>query len=145
MRRARWKRKNVRDDLTGKAVKSPKTGAGCHALPTKLETPLPAALYPNLKSVRPRTCSTAHNGVQIGRPLLLFPLPLPHPSSNSGRGFPKGEGRSPRPLCRFKGVRGEIEIPPRFSLGGRGAFSFQKRISPWLLRTEPVQFRREPR
>ena len=32
----------------------------------------------------------------------------------------KGGGRSPRPLCRFKGVRGEIEIPPRFSLGGAG-------------------------
>ena len=58
--------------------------------------------------------------MQIGHPLLLFPLPLPHPSSNSGRGFPKGEGRSPRPLCRFKGVRGEIEIPPRFSLGRPG-------------------------
>ena len=34
-------------------------------------------------------------------------------------------------MCHFKGVRGEIEIPPRFSLGGPGGtFSFQKRISP---------------
>ena len=75
------KEKTLRDELTGKAVNSPKAGAGRHALPTKLETLLPAALYLNLKSVRPRTCSTAHNGVQIGHPLLLFPLPLPRPSS----------------------------------------------------------------
>ena len=35
------------------------------------------------------------------------------------RGFQRG-GPQPAPLCRFKGVRGEIEIPPRFSLGGPG-------------------------
>ena len=144
MRRARWKRKNVRDDLTP-PCQITQNGAGRHALPTKLETLLPAALYLNLKSVRPRTCSTAHNGVQIGHPLLLFPLPLPRPSSlvPLGVGFQR---RGPRPpaFVSFQGVRGEIEIPPRFSLGGPGGkFSFQKRISPWLLRTEPVQFRRE--
>ena len=33
-------------------------------------------------------------------------------------------GPQPAPLCRFKGVRGEIEIPPRFSLGGRGDILF---------------------
>ena len=63
MRRARWKRKNVRDELTGKAVNSPKTGAGRHELPTELETPLPAALYLNLKSVRRRICG---HGAQRG-------------------------------------------------------------------------------
>ena len=42
----------------------------------------------------------------------------------------KGGGRSPRPLCRFKGVRGEIEIPPRFSLGGRGDILFSKENIP---------------
>ena len=52
------------------------------------------------------------------------------PPSCPGRGFQRG-GPQPAPLCRFKGVRGEIEIPPRFSLGGPGGtFSFQKRISP---------------
>ncbi len=47
---------------------------------------------------------------------FLFSLPLPRP----WEGNPKGRGRSPFLLCRFKGVRGEIEIPPGFSLGGRG-------------------------
>ena len=86
-----------------------------------------------------------HNGVQIGHPLLLFPLPLPRLAPggvSKGEGpcprppspwglVSKGGGQGPRPLCRFMGVRGEIEIPPRFSLGGPGGtFSFQKRISP---------------
>ena len=85
-------------------------------------------------------------------------------SSNSGRGFQrrgggslrpsspwglvsKGGGRGPRPLCRFKGVRGEIEIPPRFSLGaGAGGHSLFKREYPlWLPHTESVCFRRESR
>ena len=87
----------------------------------------------------PASVGAAFIGVQRGHPLPHFPLPLPL----SLEGFPKGRNRSFAPLCRFKGVRGEIEIPPRFSLGGRGTFSFQKRISPWLLRTETVQFRRE--
>ena len=51
------------------------------------------------------------------------------PPSNSGRGFQRG-GPQPAPLCRFKGVRGEIEIPPRFSLGGRGGHSLFKREYP---------------
>ena len=40
-------------------------------------------------------------------------------------GNPKGRDCGPSPLRRFKGVRGEIEIPPGFSLGGEGGhFSF---------------------
>ena len=39
-------------------------------------------------------------------------------------------GPQPAPLCRFKGVRGEIEIPPRFSLGGRGGILFSKENIP---------------
>jgi len=93
----------------------------------------------------PASPGIEHNGVQTGHSLLLFPLPLlclapggvskeegpcPRPPSLWGL-VSKGGGQGPRPLCRFKGVRGEIEIPPRFSLGGRGGtFSFQKRISP---------------
>ena len=49
----------------------------------------------------------------------------PHPQ----RGFQRG-GPQPAPLCRFKGVRGEIEIPPRFSLGGRGDILFSKENIP---------------
>ena len=41
------KEKTLRDELTGKAVNSPKAGAGRHALPTKSGSCLPAALYPN--------------------------------------------------------------------------------------------------
>ena len=50
------KEKTLRDELTGKAVNSPKAGAGRHALPTKSGSCLPAALYPNIKSAYPRTC-----------------------------------------------------------------------------------------
>ena len=39
-------------------------------------------------------------------------------------------GPQPAPLCRFKGARGEIEIPPRFSLGGRGDILFSKENIP---------------
>jgi len=42
-------------------------------------------------------------------------------------------GRSPSPLCRFKGVWGEIEIPPRFWRGmGRGLCA--KDLSPYACR-----------
>ena len=82
--------------------------------------------------------------MQIGHPLLLFPLPLPRLAPggvSKGEGpcprppspwglVSKGGGQGPRPLCRFKGVRGEIEIPPRFSLGGRGGHSLFKREYP---------------
>ena len=106
-----------------------KSRAGCRACP---------ALYAVL-------IVASNLRVQIGHPLLLFPLPLPRLAPggvSKGEGpcprppspwglVSKGGGQGPRPLCRFKGVRGEIEIPPRFSLGGPGGtFSFQKRISP---------------
>ena len=134
MRRARWKRKSVCSKLAhrckfggngfcenccaGEELRT-KSRAGCRACP---------ALYAVL-------IVASNLRVQRGHPLPPFPLPLPL----SLEGFPKGRNRSFAPLSRFKGVRGEIEIPPRFSLGGRGTFSFQKRISPWLLRTEPVR------
>ena len=83
-------------------------------------------------------------GLQRGHPLLLFSLPLPRPTPggvSKGEGpcprppspwglVSKGGGQGPRPLCRFKGVRGEIEIPPRFSLGGPGGHSLFKREYP---------------
>ena len=48
------KEKTLRDELTGKAVNSPKTGAGRQELSTKSGSRLPAALYPNIKSAYPR-------------------------------------------------------------------------------------------
>ena len=74
----------------------------------------------------PASVGAAFIGVQRGHPLPHFPLPLPL----SLEGFPKGRNRSFAPLSRFKGVRGEIEIPPRFSLGGRGGHSLFKREYP---------------
>ena len=125
MRRARWKRKNVRDELTGKAVNSPKTGTGRHELPTELETPLPAALYLNLNQCAAASAGMEHNGVQIGHPLLLFPLPLPHPQE----GFPKGRDRSPAPLCH-EGVWGTGGVPHGSGGGLRGRYRCAKDTSP---------------
>ena len=47
------KEKTLRDELTGKAVNSPKAGAGCHALPTKSGSCLPAALCSFRPELRP--------------------------------------------------------------------------------------------
>ena len=62
----------------------------------------------------------------------------PHPQ----RGFQRG-GPQPAPLCRFKGVRGEIEIPPRFSLGGRGDILFSKENIPLASPYRAGTFHRE--
>ena len=137
------KEKALRDELPGKAVNSPKTGTGRHELPTELETPLPAALYLNLKSVRRRICGHgAQRGANRTPSASLSAAAPPSPRGVSkGEGscprppspwglVSKGGGQGPRPLCRFKGVRGEIEIPPRFSLGGRGGILFSKENIP---------------
>ena len=103
MRRARWKRKNVRDELTGKAVNSPKTGTGRHELPTELETPLPAALYLNLKSVRRRICG---HGAQRGANRTP-PAPLSAAAPRSPRGVSKGEsGEAPPGADKARCFRG---------------------------------------
>ena len=125
MRRARWKRKSVCSKLAhrckfggngfcenccaGEELRT-KSRAGCRACP---------ALYAVL-------IVASNLRVQRGHPLPPFPLPLPL----SLEGFPKGRNRSFAPLSRFKGVRGEIEIPPRFSLGGRGDILFSKENIP---------------
>ena len=89
----------------------------------------------------PASVGAAFIGVQRGHPLPPFPLPLPL----SLEGFPKGRAAA-RPFVSFQGGAGGNRNPPAFLFRGPGGtFSFQKRISPWLLRTEPVQFRREPR
>ena len=140
MRRARWKRKNVRDELTGKAANSPKTGTGRHELLTELETPLPAALYLNLKSVRRRiwengTCRAAKRTpsaslfaaappVQLreefpkGRGLALVPRPSSLVPRPLGRSFQRG-GPQPAPLCH-EGAWGTGGVPHVSGGGLRG-------------------------
>ena len=87
------KEKALRDELTDGAANSPIRRSGRYALPTELETPLPAALYLNLKSVRRRICG---HGAQRGAnrtpsASLSAAAPL------SPRGVSKGEGPCPRP------------------------------------------------
>ena len=120
------KEKMFRDELAHEGPTHPKRGADRYALPTKSRSFLPAALkVPKWPECVPAFAGMAFVGSQRGHPLLLSPLPLPLIL----REVSKGEGRSP-PLCRFKGVRGEIEIPPRFSLGGRGDILFSKENIP---------------
>ena len=132
--------------MTGKAVNSPKTGTGRHELPTELETPLPAALYLNLKSVRRRICGHgAQRGANRTPSASLSAAAPPSP-----RGVSKGEGPCPRPsspvplgvgfqrrgprppaFVSFQGGAGGNRNPPAFLFrGAGGTFSFQKRISP---------------
>ena len=143
MRRARWKRKNVRDELTGKAVNSPKTGAGRHELPTELETPLPAALYLNLKSVRRRI--SGHGAQRGANRTSSASLSAAAPPSCPGRGFQRGgtlpsspvplgvgfQRRGPRPPAFVSlGVQGEVETPWCFSSGVWGGFFSRKECAP---------------
>ena len=134
MRRARWKRKNVRDELPGKAVNSPKAGVGRHALPTKFETLLPAALYLNLKSVRSRICG--HGAQRGANRTSPAPLSAAAPPSCPGRGFQRGgalpsspvplgvgfQRRGPRPpaFVSFQGGAGGNRNPPAFLFRGAG-------------------------
>ena len=122
MRRARWKRKSVCSKLAhrckfggngfcenccaGEELRT-KSRAGCRACPALYAVLIVAS---NLK-------------VQIGHPLLLFPLPLPLIL----RGVSKGEGRS----------------PPRFSLGGRGDILFSKENIPLASPYRAGTFHRE--
>ena len=142
-------------------VKSPKTGVGRHALPTKSGSLLPAALYLFLPELRPRTCGhRVQRGTKPNRRIstlvrsaslrttrfascfILVPRPTPGGVSKGGAlpSVPrlpspwglvsKVEGRGPRPLCRFKGVRGEIAPPPAFLFRGPGGHSLFKREYP---------------
>ena len=98
------KEKTLRDELTGKAVNSPKAGAGRYALPTKSGSPLPAALYPNIKSAYPRTCGCrAQRGVNR---TSHAPLSAAAPPSCPGRGFQRG-GTAVPPLCATRGYGGK--------------------------------------
>ena len=139
------KEKTLRDELTGKAVNSPKAGAGRHALPTKSGSPLPVALYPNIKSAYPRTCGCRAKwrakpnrristpvrsaSLRTTRSVFCFIL-VSRPSSPWGL-VSKGVGRGPRPLCRW-GSRAKSKRPGAF-LPGCGAGSFPEKNAPHVL------------
>ena len=120
--------------MTDGAANSPKTGAGRHELPTELETPLPAALHPNLKSVRPRI--SGHRAQRSANRTLSAPLSAAAPLSCPGRGFQRGgtlpsspvplgvgfQRRGPRPpaFVSFQGGAGGNRNPPAFLFRGPG-------------------------
>ena len=144
------KEKTLRDELTGKAVNSPKAGAGRHALPTKSGSPLPVALYPNIKSAYPRTCGCRAKwrakpnrristpvrsaSLRTTRSVFCFIL-VSRPSSPWGL-VSKGVGRGPRPLCRW-GSRAKSKRPGAF-LPGCGAGSFPEKNAPHVPAVETV-------
>lgn len=119
------KEKALRDELPGKAVNSPKTGAGRHELPTELETPLPAALYLNLKSVRRRICG--HGAQRGANRTSLAPLSAAAPPSP--RGVSKGEKPQFRPFVP-RGGMGDGWRPPCFGWGSKGEGPLRQRPLP---------------
>ena len=137
--------------MTGKAANSPIRRSGRYALPTKSRTHLPAALYLNLNQCAAASAGMEHNGVQIGHPLLLFPLPLPRPTPG---GVSKGEGPCPRPSSPVplggvskgegpqsrpfvpRGGMGDGWRPPCFWWGSKGEESLHQRFLPLALTWE---------
>ena len=146
--------------MTDKAVNSPKAGAGRHALPTKSGSPLPVALYPNIKSAYPRTCGCrakwrAKPNRRISTPVrsaslrttrsvsgfILVSRPsspwgrffLPRPSSPGG--VSKGEGPQSRPFVP-RGGMGDGWRPPCFGWGSKGEGPLRQRPLPLALTWE---------
>ena len=114
------KEKTLRDELTDGAANSPKTGTGRHELPTELETPLPAALYLNLKSVRRRICG--HGAQRGANRTPSASLSAAAPPSNSGRGFQRGGTAAPH--LWPPGALGGGGAPPMFGVGDNGGGTF---------------------
>ena len=136
------KEKTLRDELTGKAVNSPKAGAGRHALPTKSGSPLPVALYPNIKSAYPRTCgcrakwrakpnrriSTPVRSASLRTTRSVFCFILVSRPSSPG-GVSKGEGPQSRPFVP-RGGMGDGWRPPCFGWGSKGEGPLRQRPLP---------------
>ena len=134
--------------MTDGAANSPKTGTGRHKLPTELETPLPAALYLNLKSVRRRICG--HGAQRGANRTPSASLSAAAPPSNSGRGFQRrgphlrppspGEGfqreRAAALALRVVGGPGRSRNALVLFFRGVGRVLFQKRMRPTSLRWE---------
>ena len=135
------KEKTLRGELNGKAVNSPKAGAGRHALPTKSGSCLPAALCSVRPELRPphlwmqsTTGSKTESAYFYSRafrfathyPVRFRFYPRPSPFVPLGVGFQR---RGPRPPAFVSlGVQGEVETPWCFSSGGVGRVLFQKRM-----------------
>ena len=139
MRRARWKRKSVRDELTSLRSTHPKRGADRYALPAKSRSLLPAAptdvpqitASPHLAARRSLGCkedtlcltfrcrSPSPRGVSKGEGRLLLP-----------RGVSKGEKPQFRPFVSFQGGAGGNRNPPAFLFRGLGGHSLFKREYP---------------
>ena len=127
------KEKTLRDELTGKAVNSPKAGAGRHALPTKSGSCLPAALYPNIKSAYPRTCgcrakwrakpnrriSTPVRSASLRTTRSVFCFILVSRPSSPWEWFPKA-GLAPGPRLPSPGEGVQMERAAALALCARG-------------------------
>ena len=114
-------------------VKSPKTEAGRHELPTKLETPLPAALHSfHSENCVPAPVGTVHNEVQNKIGVFLLPcvplryaLPSPFPTLSLSpiqlrEGFPKAGPylRPPSPVPLGVGFQRRALLPSPVPSGG---------------------------
>ena len=155
MRRARWKRKNVRDELTGKAVNSPIRRSGRYELLTKIRSLLPAALKvrkepsasPHLEAGHLPGCKPERLSATVPCVPLRYALPgpfpvlssslvlrplggwffLPRPSSPGG--VSKGEGPQSRPFVP-RGGMGDGWRPPCFGWGSKGEGPLRQRPLP---------------
>ena len=137
------KEKTLRDELTGKAVNSPQTGTGRHALPKKFGSRLPAALYSFRPELRPphlwvqsttgSKTESAHFYSRAFRFATHYPVrfrfyPRLSPFVPLGVGFQR---RGPRPPAFVSlGVQGEVETPWCFSSGVWGGFFSRKECAP---------------
>ena len=125
MRRARWKRKSVRDELAAHGPTHPYEGAAGTDC-CQNESLLPAALkIGRWPECVPASGGMALVGLQRGHPLPPFPLPLPL----SLEGFPKGRAAA-RPFVSFQGGAGGNRNPPAFLFRGPGGHSLFKREYP---------------
>ncbi len=122
------KKKRLGMNCPAERSNHPKRGLAVTHFRSNLKRPYRLRYTRSFQNCVPAPAGTSHTGAANRTP-PTSPSAAALPSC-PGRGFQRG-GPQPAPLCRFKGVRGEIEIPPAFLFrGAGGTFSFQKRISP---------------
>ena len=138
MRRARWKRKNVRDELTVEAANSPIRRSSRYGLPPKSGNLLPAALKvrkepsasPHLEAGYLPGCKPERLSATVPCVPLRYALPGPTPG-----GVSKGEGPQSRPFVP-RGGMGDGWRPPCFWWGSKGEESLHQRFLPLALTWE---------
>ena len=117
MRRARWKRKNVRDDLTPPCQITQDGGWPPRTVGKIQKSLAGCADRYSSNNCAPASVGAAFIGVQRGHPLPHFPLPLPL----SLEGFPKGKAPKRR---RGRIQRGAFEEMARLAVHqGRESYS----------------------